>query len=83
MVYVMFLSKDWILIRFELSWDFFTQRDSGYLNEGKFLLKERALVRFGLSWNFWPKVVRVAPIKGKKYKSNWTDLGAMENLAFG
>ena len=25
--------------------------------------------------SFWPKVVHIAPVKGKKYESDWTDLG--------
>ena len=54
---------------------FLTRKGSGCPNEGKFLSKEKALVRFGLSWHFWPKMVQVAPIKGKKYESIWTDLG--------
>ena len=45
MVHVVFLSKDRVLIKFGLSRDFLTQRDSGCPSEGKFLSKERALVR--------------------------------------
>ena len=81
MVYMVFLSKDKVLIKFGLSWDFLAWKGLGCPNEEKFLSKEKALVRFELSWNFWPKVVKVAPIK--KYESDWTVLGEMESLAFG
>ena len=67
---MVFLSKDRVLIKFRLVWVFLAQRDSSCPSEGKFLSKERALVRFELSWHFWPKVIQVAPIKGKKYESD-------------
>ena len=65
MVYVMFLSKDRVLIRFGLVWVFLARKGSGCPSEGKFLSKEKALVRFGLSWNSWSKMVQVAPVKEK------------------
>ena len=82
MVYVMFLSKDRVLVRFGLVLVFLAWKGSGCPNEGKFLSKEKALVRFGLSWHFWPKMVQVAPIKEKVW-IRLNCLGAMKSLAFG